>query len=122
MGALEQFVKTAVAKLIPQDYPHLKEPAVMYATITGARKLEETYELDDLVIYNDESGGSYKGHIVAHWYEYTLRVVDRFGNLDAKFPELPSVRSKKQFQKGATVSIGLAYGDLSPTIIEEVIL
>lgn len=43
MGALEQFVKTAVAKLIPQDYPHLKEPAVMYATITGARKLEETY-------------------------------------------------------------------------------
>ncbi|MFR9190083.1 MAG: carbamoyl-phosphate synthase subunit L [Anaerotruncus massiliensis (ex Togo et al. 2019)] len=88
----------------------------------GARKLEETYELNDLVIYNDESGGSYKGHIVAHWYEYTLRVVDRFGNLDAKFPELPSVRSKKQFQKGATVSIGLAYGDLSPTIIEEVIL
>lgn len=122
MGALEQFVKTAVAKLIPQDYPHLKEPAVMYATITGVRKLEETYELNDLVIYNDESGGSYKGHIVAHWYEYTLRVVDRFGNLDAKFPELPSVRSKKQFRKGATVSIGLAYGDLSPTIIEEVIL
>ena len=55
-----------------------------------------------------------KRHIVAHWYEYTLRVVDRFGNLDAKFPELPSVRSKKQFQRGATVTIGLAYGDLSP--------
>ena len=119
MGALEQFVKTAVAKLIPQDYPHLKEPAVMYATITGARKLEETYELDDLVIYNDESGGSYKGHIVAHWYEYTLRVVDRFGNVDETFPALPGVRSKAQYKAGAVVAVALAYGD-SPAIIGEV--
>ena len=90
---LEQMIKAVAKKLIAQEYPH--------------------------VIHNDETGSSYKGHITAHWNEYTLTVVDRFGNVDETFPALPGVRSKAQYKAGAVVAVALAYGD-SPAIIGEV--
>jgi hypothetical protein len=54
---------------------------------------------------------------VAHWHEYTLKVLDRFGNTDDTFPELPGVRSKVQLEAGATVAIAFAFGGVEPTII-----
>lgn len=116
---LEEMVKAVVNKLIAEEYPHVKLPAVVYATVTQAKQLGETFEIKELTICNDESGGSYKGHIVAHWNEYTLAVVDRFGNADETFPALPGVRSRAQYKAGALVAVALAYGD-TPAIIGEV--
>ena len=117
---LEEFTKAAVDKIIAEDYPHLKLPTVVYATIAQAKQLEETFQAEELVLYNDESGGSYRGHIVAQWYEYTINILDRFGNPDENFPPVPGVRSKNQFKAGAVVALALAYGDITPAIIGEV--
>lgn len=117
---LEEMIKSTLNKTIEKDFPHLVLPAVVYANVTAAKKLAETFEVNDLIIHNDETGGSYIGHIVVPWWEYTLAVVDRFGNPDEDFPTIPGIKSKKQFQTGATVAVALAYGDLSPTIIGEV--
>lgn len=119
---LEQMVKSIIKKTLETEQPHLTLPAVVCATVTSAKKLSETYEAEELVIYNDDSGSSYKGHIVASWYEYNLTVIDRFGNADETFPPLPGIKSKKQFKAGAVVAIALAYGDITPTIIGEVVL
>ena len=116
---LEQMIKAAAKKLIAQEYPHVKLPAVVFAIISQAVQLGETFELEELVIHNDETGNSYKGHIAAHWNEYTLTVVDRFGNVDETFPALPGVRSKAQYRTGAVVAVAMTYGD-SPAIIGEV--
>lgn len=118
---LEEMVKAVVNKLIAENYPHLKLPAVVYATVARAQQLGETFEIKELTICNDEGGGSYKGHIVAHWNEYTLTVVDRFGDADPTFPALPGVRSRAQYKAGALVAVALAYGD-TPAIIGEVSL
>lgn len=119
---LEQMVKSVIDKTIAEGYPHLKLPAVIFATVTASKELDETFEIVGLTIYNDDTGGSYKGHVVSHWYEYTLKVLDRFGNLDEDFPELPGVRSKVQLKTGATVAVGLSFGDVDPAIIGEVVL
>lgn len=119
MSALETMIKKVVDKSIAQDYAFLKGPAVLYATVTKAAQLGETFSYNDLVIHNDETGTSYRGHIVAHWYEYTLQVVDRWGNTDEEFPPFPDIRSKAQYKQGAFVAVGMAYGDV-PTIIGEV--
>lgn len=116
---LEEFVKAAVDKIIAQDYGYLKTPSVVFARVTKATMLGETFDYNDLVIHNDETGGSYRGHITAHWYEYNLTVVDRFGSDDPAYPPLPEIRSRAQFKVGAKVSVALAYGD-SPAIIREV--
>ncbi|WP_305118144.1 hypothetical protein [uncultured Adlercreutzia sp.] len=116
---LEEMVKAVVNKVIAQDYPYLKTSAALYAVVTKATQLGETFSYDDLVIHNDETGTSYRGHIVAHWYEYTLQVVDRWGNVDKSFPVYPDIRSRIQLKTGAFVSVALAYGDI-PAIIREV--
>jgi len=116
---LEEMVKAVVNKVIAQDYAHLKTPAALYAVVTKATQLGETFSYDDLVIHNDETGTSYRGHITAHWYEYTLQVVDRWGNPDTTFPTFPDIRSRIQLKTGAFVSVAMAYGD-TPAIIREV--
>lgn len=122
MGSLEQFTKIVINRVLAEDYPHLKLPAVVYATVTGAKEISDTYEVKDLEITDEDGGRTYKARYKAHWYEYTLKVLDRFGNADAEFPELPGVRSKVQLEAGATVAIGLAFGGVEPTIIGEVVL
>ena len=116
---LEEMVKAVVNKVIAQDYAFLKTPAVLYAVVTKAAKLGETFDYKDLVIHNDETGTSYRGHITANWYEYTLRVVDRWGNVDENFPAFPEIRSRIHLTTGAFVSVAMAYGD-TPAIIREV--
>lgn len=121
-GQLEEFTKNVIGKVLEESYPHLKLPAVVYAIVTGVKELSDTYEVKELEVVNDDSGGSYRGHIVAHWYEYTLGVIDRFGNGDETFPALPGVRSKVQLKTGNVVAVGLAFGDIAPAIIGEVVL
>ena len=111
--------RSVVKKLFAEDYPHLKLPAIVYAKVSAARKLD-AFEWRELVIYNDESGDSYRAHIKANWYEYTLTVLDRFGSIDPAFPTLPQIRSRKQFKTGSIVAVALPYGELIPSIIGEV--
>ena len=87
-------------KTLAQDFPHLKLPAVVFASIKSATKLD-TYEIEELIIHNDDTGSSFNGHITANWYEYTLTVLDRFGNPDDDFPTIPGIKSKSQFKAGA---------------------
>lgn len=112
-------MKAVVNKTIAQDYPFLKTPAALYAVVTKAKMLGETFNYNDLVIHNDETGTSCRGHITAHWYEYTLQVVDQWGNVDKSFPAFPDIRSRIQLATGAFVSVAMAYGD-TPAIIREV--
>lgn len=101
-------------------YPHLLLPAVVLAKVTGASRLGDTYELTDIVIRNDDAGSSFDGGIVAHWYQYTLHILDHFGQADKNYPEIPFIRSKLQLDVGAIVAVGLSHGELSPAIIGEV--
>ncbi len=116
---LEEMVNKIIKKAIAVDYPHLKLPAIVFAKVDSVKKLD-THEIKDLVIFNDDTGSSFRAHTVAYWYEYKLTVLDRFGSPDAKFPPLPQIKSKKQFQQGAMVAIALPYGELAPAIIGEV--
>ena len=119
---LEQFVKSIVEDVLKQSYTHLVSPAVLLARVSRVKELPDTYELHELDIHNDESGSSYGGRIVGRWQEYTLEVVDRFGNTDGDFPALPGVCSRVQLQEGALAAIALPCGDLTPVIIGEVVL
>lgn len=119
---LEQFVKKVVEDVLKQSYTHLVTPAVLLARVSSVKELTDTYEVEKLDIHNDGGGGSYRGRIVGRWQEYTLTVVDRFGNEDSSFPPLPNVRSRIPLQAGVLAAIALPFGDLTPVIIGEVVL
>lgn len=121
MSTMEQFAATMIDKTLTQKYPHLKLPAVMLARVVGGRKLDDTHTWAELTICSDEpNGGSYRGHIIVHWWEYTLELVDRAGNAEQGSPQIPGVRSKVQLQTGSYVAVALPNGQLTPEIIGEV--
>jgi len=120
MGNLEEFTKCVIGRVITADYPHLKLPAVQYARISKAAQLSETYTVDSLEITDVTAGRPLTASYAAHWYEYTLEIIDRFGNADDTYPLIPGVKSKLKLDKGAVVAVGLAFGDIAPAIIGEV--
>lgn len=116
---LAEMISFNVRKCIAVHYPHLRLPAVLFAKVDAVKKLD-VYEIKDLVIYNEDDGTSFRARMEAYWYEYSLTVLDRFGNPDQQFPSIPQIKSKKQFRQGAIVAIALPYGELVPSIIGEV--
>ena len=119
MGPLEDFTKNVMKKIIEEDNPHLQHPAIVYAVVTSTTKLNETYLLDTLVIANTDAGTSFQATLTAHWYEYKVKIIDKFGNADSTYPEIPGIQSRLQIAVGATVAVGFAYGEVTPVIIDE---
>lgn len=116
---MKTFVYEVLKEILASEYPHLESPAVVFAAVTKAQKLDQAFTASGLTIVNDSGIGSYQGHITAPWYQYDLTVVDRFGNQDDGFPPIPGVRSRGQFEAGSFVAIAFAYGDI-PVILGEV--
>lgn len=116
---LEEMVASVMKKTLAQDFPHLKLPAAVFATIDSTAK-SDAFDIEELIVHNEVTGEVFKAHITSYWYEYKLTVIDRFGNPDANYPALPGIKSKKQFKAGAVVAVALPYGDLTPAIIGEV--
>lgn len=116
---MEEFVKAVINRVLDDEYPHLKTPAVVFATVTQAKQSAQTFQVCGLTISNDSNTNSYKGYITAHWNEYELQVVDRFGNPDEDFPLIPGVQAKGQYTVGSIVAVAMAYGDI-PVILGEV--
>lgn len=118
---LEEMVKAIIKKSIASDYPHLKLPpscsraSSRRPSSTPMRSRSSSSTMMTLA-------AALTGHITANWYEYTLTVLDRFGNPDNDFPTIPGIKSKSQFKAGAVVAVALPYGDLTPSIIGEVSL
>lgn len=114
----EKIVEQIVKKLLETTYPHLQMPAILYArvmTVTKGTAWEGELELVD-----QDTGESFPGRYRGYWYTYTLQVLDRFGNEDARFSKIPGVRSKRQFVTGRMVAVALPNGELTPSIIGEV--
>lgn len=89
---IDELLKTGVSKVLSEDYPYLLHPAVMYAKVTGV-----------------QNGGSY--------FVYALKILDKNGNVDDSFAEIPNVWSTVSAKSGDTVAVALPYGELNPFIL-----
>jgi len=94
---MEAFVTTIIKKVLAQEYPHTALPSIVYASVASV-----------------SDRGTY--------YEYTLTVLDRFGEADGDYPPLPGVRARESYEAGTAVLVAFPYGEISPQIIGEVIL
>lgn len=75
---LEEMVASVMKKTLAQDFPHLKLPAAVFATIDSAAK-SDAFDIEELIVHNEVTGEVFKAHITSYWYEYKLTVIDRFG-------------------------------------------
>ena len=87
-GGLEDSIKT--------QYPHLRLPIAVYATVKKVT--------------------SYDGH-----YEYNLKILDKNKDETDMFPIVPNVKSNLACDVGDTVTALLMYGGLDVFIVGKVI-
>ena len=73
---LEEMVASVMKKTLAQDFPHLKLPAAVFATIDSAAK-SDAFDIEELIVHNEVTGEVFKAHITSYWYEYKLTVIDR---------------------------------------------
>lgn len=93
---LEEFVTTALRKLMKTKYPHLELPAAIYAKVTKQIELGENFE-------------------------YHLKILDENKQIDNNFPEFPRIVSKERYEVGTIVTVVMLYGKMNPYIIGEVV-
>lgn len=89
---LNEFVKTVMDDNIRENYPHVRQPALLVAEV------KETMTLEDQPFV-------------------TLQILTEKGEADEAFPLLPYVRTEASLQAGDIVVIGLLYGGCTPYIL-----
>lgn len=116
----EKMVEQILKKLLETVYPHLLKPAILHARIL---KAERGAAWDgEMELVDPETEESFTGRYRGYWYTYTIEILDRFGNADAKFGKIPGIRCKQQYAPGSVVAVALPNGELTPAIIGEVVL
>lgn len=93
---LEEFVTTALRKLMKTEYSHLELPAAIYAKVTKQTELGENFE-------------------------YNLKILDENKQIDNNFPEFPRIVSKERYEVGTIVAVVMLYGKMNPYIVGEVV-
>lgn len=116
---IEEMIASKIKKTLQEDFPHLLTSCIKTARVTAAAKLG-SYSYDDLTVTNKTEGKVFDAKIDGSWYEYSLKMLTRDGEIDEEFPEIPGVRSKVQIGVGGTAAVVLLYGELRPCIVGEV--
>ena len=88
MDKLKNYVKTVIKDYLKKELPHTTLPGAMAAVVT---KAEDRY--------------------------YTLKILDRNLQEDKNFPEIPSVASNVECEKGELVVVVFLYGIIAPYIV-----
>ena len=89
---LKIFVKKEMEKNIQERYPHVQQPAGMYANVVAVKKIKEEYLC-------------------------TLKILDKNMNINSDFPEIPDVKTNIELKQGDIAVIILLYGGSSVFIL-----
>lgn len=120
MGPIENMIQGVINKKMQEDFPQVQLPAVMQARITRAAPMENIILYEDILIADKNEGRNFTADITGSWYEYSLKILTKTGDIDARFPEIPGVKSKIPLKAGDIAAIMLMYGVLRPCIVGEV--
>ncbi|MCM1376135.1 MAG: hypothetical protein NC245_13765 [Muribaculum sp.] len=89
---MKQFVTQELAEQIRKKYPHMQYPSILYAKVMHVKPAEGQYEV-------------------------VLKILDKNGQPDNRFPEIPRVATDMAVDKNDIVVVALLYGEMIPYII-----
>ena len=90
---MKRFVGQELGNQIKENYPHIQHPPCLCAKVVAVER----------------KGGNL--------YEATLRILDKSGQPDSHFPEVPKVTTDMPILKDEAVVVVLMYGECRPYII-----
>lgn len=112
---IDELVKNIIGKM-KAEYPQLEVPGAMKAVIVSAKKSDERYKR---TIYLTEKVSGYKREYLLEedYYIYSVKIIDNDGNPLLKYPIIPGIKSRVEYQVGNQVTVVFTDGGLTAAII-----
>lgn len=112
---LQDMVKVII-KQVSEEYPHMANPTVMKAQITSVKKDSKEYtqhcKLKDLT-----SGEEKDYEVTRNYYRYSIKIIDSGGTSLTKYPPIPNIESRLEFDVGDTVTVAFVGEGTNAVII-----
>ncbi len=106
---------SVIIKKTSEKYPHIANPTVMKAKINSVKKTSKEYKLHYRL--KDVSSGEEKDYeVTCNYYLYGIRVIDSQGTVLSKYPAIPNVESRVEYEIGDTVIVAFT-GEGSDAVI-----
>lgn len=111
---IDELIKSMI-KEIKTEYPQIEVPGAMRAVITSARKSGDTYKRT-IFLTDKKSGEKREYELEEEGYIYSVRIIDNDGNNLEKYPVIPGIISKAEYEVDSIVTVVFTGGELVATI------
>lgn len=112
---VDELIKNII-KEVKTEYPQIEVPGAMRAVITSARKSGDTYKRT-IFLTDKQSGEKKEYEIEEECFVYSVRIIDNDGNNLEKYPVIPSITSRTEYQKDSVVTVVFTGGELAASIV-----
>lgn len=114
---IDELIKN-IMRQVKAEYPQVEVPGAMRAEILSAEKSEVTYKRT--VFLTDKQGGEKREYeLEEECYKYSVKILDNDGNGLEKYPVIPNVMSRMEFEAGSHVTVVFTGGELAVSIVGE---
>ena len=111
---VEELIKSIIREVKVQC-PQIEVPGAMRAVIVSAEKSGGTYKRT-ISLTDKESGEKREYELEEECYVYSVRIIDNDGNSLEKYPVIPGITSRAEYQKDSIVTVVFTGGELSAAI------
>jgi len=112
---IDELVKSIISK-VKTEYPQLEVPGAMMAVIVSAKKSGEQYKRT--IYLTDKISDNKREYILEEdCYVYSVKIIDNDGNPLSKYPIIPEIKSRTEYQIGSQVTVVFTDGGLTAAII-----
>ena len=112
---IDELIKSIISE-VKTEYPQIEVPGAMRAVISSAQKSGDTYKRT-IFLTDKQSGGKREYELEEEGYIYSVRVIDNNGNSLEKYPVIPGITSKEEYEVGNIVTVVFTGGELVGTIV-----
>ncbi len=114
---IDELIKN-IMKQVKAEYPQVEVPGAMRAEILSAEKSDMNYKRT--IFLTDRQGGEKREYeLEEECYVYSLKILDNEGNSLNRYPVIPNVVSRMEFEVGSHVIVVFTGGELAVSIVGE---
>ncbi len=106
----------SIIREVKAEYPQIEVPGAMRAMIMSARKSGDIYKRK-MFLTDRQTGEKREYELEEEGYLYSVKIVDNSGNDLDKYPVIPGIISRDEYEPGSIVTVVFTGGELVATIV-----
>lgn len=112
---VDELIKSIIRE-VKTEYPQIEVPGAMRAMIMSARKSGDIYKRK-IFLTDGQTMEKREYELEEEGYLYSVKIVDNSGNDLDKYPIIPGIISRDEYEPGSIVTVVFTGGELVATIV-----